>query len=126
MKKLLFIMMMLLVGSFAFSQAATANDDDADIKALLQKNDDFFNDFETKFKNLKAYDSSKASRDTLKQMQDMLDRQKKLIEFKMEEIRVMESGGKSIPVAEFSRLNEMISRYKQMSVELSDWVNKKK
>jgi len=121
MKKLLFIVMMLFVANFAFS-----DQDEDEIKALMQKNEDYYQQFQDMFKNLRAYDSSKRSRDTLMQMQSMLDRQKRLVDFKMEEIRVMESGGKTVPIAEFSRLKELMDRYHQMSVEVTNWTNNKK
>jgi len=127
MKKLLFSVMLLFAASFVFSQQAqapaAANEDPA---ALIQQNEDFFNSFQQRFQNLKAYDSSRASRETLKQMQDMLDRQKKLIEFKMDEISVLERGGKPIPVKDLSQLKELMDRYQQMTVEMANWTNGRK
>jgi len=154
MKKLLFIVMMLFAAGFAFSQQnqaprnasteegvvgvrpspalgqlgvdAPQSAEDADIKAMLQKNEDFFNDFQNKFKTLRTYNNTKQDRDNAKLMQTMIDRQKKMIQFKMEEIEILERGGKTVPVSEFSQLKELMDRYHQMSVDLSNWVNKVK
>jgi len=121
MKKLLFIVMMLFVANFAFSDPQ-----DDEIKALLQKNEDYFQQFQDVFKNLKAFDSSKRSKDTLKQMQEMLDRQKSLVDYKIEEIKMIESAGRDVPVQEFDQLKELMNRYHRMAVDLSNWINNKK
>jgi 3'-phosphoadenosine 5'-phosphosulfate sulfotransferase len=125
MKKAIFFVlisvMVLFVVNSVFAEPA---DDEA--KALLQKNEDYYNDFQSKFKSLGEYNSSNQAQDTLKLMQTMIERQKKLIDFKIEEIEVKQRGGKTVPVKEFSQLKTLINRYQQMNTDLANWTNGKK
>jgi len=121
MKKIFFIVMVLFVANFAFSDT-----EDEDIKALLQKDEDYYKEFEETFKNLQDFDSSKRAKDTLKQLQDMVDRQKKLVDMKIEEIQMIEKAGRYVTLTEFNQLRDLMNRYHQMTVNLNNWVNNKK
>jgi len=154
MKKFIFISIMLLAAGFAFSQQnttartvaeqegikaqlpdpatgqvpvdnpGTVSADDAEIKAMLQKNEDFYNSFQDKFKTLKTYNATKQQKDELKVMQAMIDRQKRLVDLKMEEIQIMERANKTISLGEFTQLKDLMNRYHSMTVDLNNWVNK--
>jgi len=124
MKKLIFLVLISVMVLFAVNSVfADPADDEA--KALLQKNEDYFSDFEAKFKSLGEYNQSNQAQDTLKLMQTMIDRQKKLIDFKIEEIEVKQRGGKTVPVKEFSQLKTLMNRYHQMTTDLNNWTNGK-
>jgi len=153
MKKTIFVVMLLFIASYAFSQQNRAPRnvvdqegitnrqdpalgqlnvdspgasiaDDPVIKEKLQKNEDFYNEFQNKFKTLTTYNNTKQQRDDFKAMQTMVERQKKLVDFKMEEIQIMERAGKTVPIADFSRLKDLMNRYHTMTVDLNNWVNK--
>ena len=124
MKKLIFLVLISVMVLFAVNSVfADPADDEA--KALLQKNEDYFSDFEAKFKTLGEYNQSNQAQETLKLMQTMIDRQKKLIDFKIEEIEVRQKGGKTVPVKEFSQLKTLMNRYHQMTTDLNNWTNGK-
>ena len=124
MKKLIFLVLISVMVLFAVNSVfADPVDDEA--KARLQKNEDYFNDFEAKFKSLGEYNQSNQAQDTLKLMQTMIDRQKKLIDFKIEEIEVKQRGGKAASVKEFSQLRTLMDRYHQMTTDLNNWTNGK-
>jgi len=155
MKKFIFIFMMLLAASVAFSQQTRARDvvneegirtprtdlgvgqskvdspgavpgEDDEIKAMLQKNQDYFQDFQDKFKTLKTFNNTKQQRDQFKAMQLLVDRQKRLVDYKMEEIQIMERANISVPIGEWTHLKDLINRYHVMVVDLNNWVNKAK
>jgi len=123
MKKLIFLVMISVMVLFAVNSvfADPAADDEA--KALLQKNEDYFNDFQNKFKTLGEYNQSNQSQENLKMMQTMIDRQKKLIDFKIEEIEVRQRGGKTASVKDFSQLKTLMNRYHQMTSDMATWTN---
>jgi len=122
MKKVLFIVMISVIALFAVNSVfADPADDEA--KALLQKNQDYFNDFQSKFKSLGEYNSSNQAQENLRLMQTMIERQKKLIDFKIDEIEVKQRGGKTVPRSEFSRLQTLMDRYAQMNKDLATWTN---
>ncbi|GBU28395.1 hypothetical protein R84B8_01953 [Treponema sp. R8-4-B8] len=125
MKKLIFIVMMLVAVNFVFSDPA---DDaiDSEAKSIVQQNEDFYQEFQQKYKTLKAYDTSKQSKDALKQMQEMIARYKRLVDAKIEEIDGIEKTGRTVPVAEFDQLRSLIARYHQMTLDLANWINTKK
>jgi len=124
MKKLIFLVLISVMVLFAVNSVfADPVDDEA--KAMLQKNEDYFSDFEAKFKTLGEYNQSNQAQETLKLMQTMIDRQKKLIDFKIEEIEVRQKGGKTVPVKEFSQLKTLMNRYHQMTTDLNNWTNGK-
>jgi len=124
MKKLIFLVLISVMVLFTVNSVfADPSDDEA--KTLLQKNEDYFNDFEAKFKSLGEYNQSNQAQDTLKLMQTMIERQKKLIDFKIEEIEVRQRGGKTVPVKEFSQLRTLMNRYHQMNTDLNNWTNGK-
>ena len=124
MKKVIFSVLISVIVLFAVCPVfADPADDEA--KVLLQKNQDYFNDFQSKFKSLGEYNQSNQSQETLKLMQTMIDRQKKLIDFKIEEIEVRQKGGKTVPVKEFSQLKTLMNRYHQMTTDLNNWTNGK-
>jgi len=56
-------------------------------------------------------------------MHAMIDRQKKLIDFKIDEIQVKQKGGKTVPKSEFSKLQTLMDRYAQMNKDLAEWTN---
>jgi len=124
MKKAVFLVLISVMVLFA-ANSVFADPTDDEAKALLQKNEDYFNDFEAKFKSLGEYNQSNQAQDTLKLMQTMIDRQKKLIDFKIEEIEVKQKGGKTVPVKEFSQLKTLMNRYHQMTTDLNNWTNGK-
>jgi hypothetical protein len=156
MKKFMFILMMLFAVGLAFSQQnKTARDvsgeegirtprtdlgvgqstvdnpgavpaEDDDIKAMLQKNQDYFQDFQDKFKTLKTFNNTKQQRDQFKAMQTLVDRQKRLVDYKLEEIQIMERANKTVPIGEFTHLKDLMNRYQTMTVDLNNWVNKTK
>jgi len=122
MKKVLFIVMISVVALFAVNSVfADPADDEA--KALLQRNQDYFNDFQSKFKSLGEYNSSNQAQENLRLMQTMIERQKKLIDFKIDEIEVRQRGGKTVSNAEFSKLKTLMDRYSQMNKDLATWTN---
>ncbi|MCL1958140.1 MAG: hypothetical protein FWF68_00915 [Spirochaetes bacterium] len=122
MKKLIFIVMISLMVLFTVNSVfADPADDEA--KALLQKNDDYFNDFQQKFKALGEYNQSNQAQENLKVMQTMIERQKKLIDFKIQEIEVKQRGGKTASVQEFSQLKSLMDRYHQMNTDMANWTN---
>jgi len=124
MKKVIFVVMITVMVLFAVNSVfADPTDDEA--KALLQKNEDYFNDFESKFKTLGEYNQSNQAQETRKLMQTMIDRQKKLIDFKMEELEVKRRGNKPISVKELSQLRTLMDRYHQMTTDLNNWTNGK-
>ena len=124
MKKAIFLVLISVMVLFAVNSVfADPVDDEA--KAMLQKNEDYFSDFEAKFKTLGEYNQSNQAQETLKLMQTMIDRQKKLIDFKIEEIEVRQRGGKTVPVKEFSQLKTLMNRYHQMTTDLNNWTNGK-
>jgi len=122
MKKAIFFVLISVMVLFAVTPVfADPADDEA--KALLQKNQDYFNDFQAKFKSLGEYNQSNQAQETLKLMHAMIDRQKKLIDFKIDEIQVRQQGGKTVPKAEFSKLQTLMDRYAQMNKDLAEWTN---
>jgi uncharacterized protein Yka (UPF0111/DUF47 family) len=122
MKKVIFLVLISVMVLFA-ANSVFADPADDEAKALLQKNQDYFSDFEAKFKTLGEYNQSNQAQETLKLMQTMIDRQKKLIDFKIEEIEVRQRGGKTVPRSEFSRLQTLMDRYAQMNKDLATWTN---
>jgi hypothetical protein len=153
MKKLIFIVMILFTAGFAFSQQnPTARNvvdqegitnrpspplgqlsvdspgpslaDDPEVKAKLQKNEDYFNEFQDKFKTLRTFNNTKQQRDDFKAMQTLVERQKKLVDYKMEEIQILERAGKTVPIGDFTQLKDLLNRYHSMTVNLNNWVNK--
>jgi len=156
MKKFTFIFMMLFAVGFAFSQQSRTTRDvageegiktprtdlgvgqskvdspgalpgeDDEIKAMLQKNQDYFQDFQDKFKTLKTFNNTKQQRDEFKAMQTLVERQKRLVDYKMEEIQIMERANISVPLGEFTKLKDLMNRYHTMVVDLNNWVNKTK
>ncbi|WP_461247204.1 hypothetical protein [Treponema sp. R6D11] len=120
MKKVVFVVMMLFIAGFAYSDPV----DDA--KSVLEKSNDLYKQFQDKYTTLKAYDTTKRSQDALKQLVDMISRYKKLVEDKVEEIESIERANKVVPVLEFDQLKELINRYHQMTVDLDNWINPKK
>jgi len=122
MKKVIFSVLISVIVLFAVCPVfADPADDEA--KVLLQKNQDYFNDFQSKFKSLGEYNQSNQSQETLKLMQTMIDRQKKLIDFKIDEIQTRQKGGKTVSNAEFSKLQTLMDRYAQMNKDLAEWTN---
>jgi len=155
MKKIIFAVMLLFAVGFVFGQQNKAHRDvvneegitnrpspplgqltvdspgasigeDPEIMEKLRKNEDFFNDFQTKFKTLKTFNNTKQQRDDFKAMQTLIERQKKLVDYKMEEIQIMERAGKTVPQGEFTQLADLINRYHTMVVDLNNWVSKSK
>jgi len=153
MKKVIFVVMLLFIASYAFSQQNRAPrnvvdqegitnrpspplgqlnvdspgpsvTEDPEIKAKLQKNEDYFNEFQAKFTTLKTFNNTKQQRDDFKAMQTLVERQKKLVDYKMEEIQIMERAGKTVPLGDFTQLKDLINRYHSMTVDLNNWVNK--
>jgi len=156
MKKFIFISMMLFAVGFAFSQqnptartvtgeegirtprtdlgvgqskvdspGAVPSEDD-EIKAMLQKNMDYYQDFQDQFKTLKTFNNTKQQRDQFKAMQILVERQKRLVDYKLEEIQIMERANKTVPIGEFTQLKDLMNRYHNMVVDLNNWVNKTK
>jgi len=121
MKKLIFIIIMLVVASSVYSQSI---EDEA--KSIVDKGEEAFQEFQQKFQTLKAYDTSKQTKDALKQMVDMINRYKKLVEDKIIEIEGIERTGKPVPKAEFDSLKRLMDRYHEMTVNLANWINTKK
>jgi len=150
MKKIIFVVMMLFAAGFAFSQARTVVDqegirplrpdvgvgqsrvdspgatvaEDPEIQEKLKKNEDYYNEFQDKFKTLRTFNNTKQQRDDFKAMQALVDRQKRLVDFKMEEIQIMERAGKTVPMSDFTQLKDFMNRYHQMTIDLNNWVNK--
>jgi len=112
------------LGQLSVDSPGAAIADDPEIKAKLQKNEDYFNDFQTKYNTLKTFNNTKQQRDDFKAMQTMIDRQKKLVDYKMEEIQILERSGKTVPLSEFTLLKDYMNRYHIMVVDLNNWVNK--
>jgi len=121
MKKLIFIVMVLFVANFVFCDPV---DDNA--QSILDKSEQYYKEFQEKYKTLKAYDTSQQAKESLNQMTDMINRYKKLVDDKIVEIDSIEKTGKTVPVAEFDQLKSLIDRYHQMTVDLAGWINKRK
>jgi len=121
MKKFIFIVIMLFVSNFIFG------DPIEDIaKSIVDKGEEAYQEFQQKYQTLKAYDTSKKTKDDLKQMVDMINRYKKLVEDKIVEIEGIERTGRAVPKAEFDSLKSLIDRYHEMTVNLANWINTKK
>ncbi|WP_461247205.1 hypothetical protein, partial [Treponema sp. R6D11] len=71
--------------------------------------------------SLGEYNSSVQNQDNIKLMQTMIDRQKKLIDFKLEEMEVKRRGNKQVTTQEFSQLRTLMDRYHQMNKDMADW-----
>jgi len=121
MKKIIFIVMMLIAANSVFSDPI-----EDEVRSILQQNDQFYQEFQQKYKTLRAYDTSKQSKDALKQMQAMIERYKNLVDAKIEEIESIERTGRIVPVSEFDQLRILIGRYHEMSVNLANWINTRK
>jgi len=121
MKKFIFIAMVLFVSGFAFCDPV---DDEA--QSILEKSEQYYQDFQQKYKTLKAYDTSKQAKDNLKQMVDMINRYKKLVDDKIVEIDSIEKTGKPVPASQFDQLKSLIDRYHEMTVDLANWINTRK
>jgi len=121
MKKIIFITVMLFATTALFCQVAAT--DDVDVKSLVDKSDQVYQDFQQKFKTLKSYDTSKRSKDSLKEMVDMVNRYRKLVDEKFIEIDSLEKTGRPVPAIEFDQLKNLIDRYHEMSVNLANWIN---
>jgi Tfp pilus assembly protein PilO len=119
MKKIVFILVLLLATTYLFSDQL----DDA--KTILAKSEDVYKEFQQKYVSLKNYDTSKRAKESLKEMVDMINRYKKLVEDKIVEIDGIEKTGKNVPAAEFDQLKSLIDRYHEMTVNLANWINKK-
>jgi hypothetical protein len=117
-KKIIFIVVMLFAATCLFSDPMI---DDA--KSLLEKSELVYQDFQVKYKTLKNYDTTKRSKDALKELVDMINRYKKLVEDKFVEIDGMEKTGKPVPANEFDQLKSLIERYHEMTVNLANWIN---
>jgi hypothetical protein len=153
MKKLIFAVMILFAAGFVFGQQNRAPRnvvdqegiinrpepargqlsvespgaplaEDPEVKAKLQKNEDYFSEFQSKFNTLKTFNNTKQQRDDFKAMQTMIERQKKLVDYKMEEIQIMQRAGKTVPLSDFTQLQDLMNRYHTMVVDLNNWVNK--
>jgi len=59
-------------------------------------------------------------------MQILVERQKRLVDYKLEEIQIMERANKTVPISEFTQLKDLMNRYHNMVVDLNNWVNKTK
>jgi len=59
-------------------------------------------------------------------MQILVERQKRLVDYKLEEIQIMERANKTVPIGEFTQLKDLMNRYHNMVVDLNNWVNKTK
>jgi len=119
MKKLIFIVIMLFAAVYLFSDTM----DDA--KSILEKGDEYYQDFQQKYKTLTEYDASLQAKDTLKQVVEMINRYKKLVDEKFIEIDGLEKTGRGVPRAEFDQLKILIGRYHEMTADLAQWLNSK-
>jgi hypothetical protein len=120
MKKIVFIVVMLFAATALFSDPI---EDDA--KSILARSEEVYQEFQQKYKTLKNYDTGKQSKEALKQMVDMINRYKKLVEDKFVEIEGMEKTGKPVPATEFDQLKNLIDRYHEMTLNLANWINKR-
>jgi hypothetical protein len=120
MKKFVFIVVMLFATTALFCDSI---EDDA--KSILARSEEVYQEFQQKYKTLKNYDTSKQSKESLKQMVDMINRYKKLVEDKFVEIEGMEKTGKPVPAVEFDQLKNLIDRYHEMTLNLANWINKR-
>jgi hypothetical protein len=120
MKKIVFFVVILFAATALFSDPI---DDEA--KTILAKSEEVYQEFQTKYKTLKNYDTGKQSKEALKQMVDMINRYKKLVEDKFVEIDGLEKTGKPVPATEFDQLKNLIERYHEMTVNLANWINKR-
>jgi len=123
MKKIIFIVIMLFVSN-SISVYSDPIDDEA--KSIVDKGEEYYQEFQQKYQTLKAYDTSKQTKDALKQMVEMINRYKKLVEDKIEEIEGIERTGRHVPKTEFDSLKRLIDRYHEMTVNLANWINTKK
>jgi Tfp pilus assembly protein PilO len=119
MKKVIFIAVLLFATHSLFSDQLD------DVKSILEKSEQVYQDFQVKFISLKNYDTSKRAKDSLKEMVDMINRYKKLVEDKFVEIDSIEKAGNPVPAAEFDQLKNLIDKYHEMTVALANWINKK-
>jgi len=119
MKKVIFIAVLLFATNSLFSDQLD------DIKTILERSEQVYQEFQVKYITLKNYDTSKRAKESLKEMVDMINRYKKLVEDKITEIDTIEKSGKNVPVAEFDQLKSLIDRYHEMTVNLANWINKK-
>lgn len=153
MKKVMLVLMLLFIASYAFSQQDRTPrnvvdqegitnrpspplgqlsvdspglpiSEDPEIKEKLQKNEDYFLEFQNKFKTLTTFNNTKQQRDDFKAMQTMVERQKKLVDYKMEEMQILQRAGKTVPLSDFTQLQDLINRYHVMTVDLNNWVNR--
>jgi len=120
MKKIVFFVVILFATTALFSDPV---DDDA--KSILAKSEEVYLEFQAKYKTLKNYDTGKQSKEALKQLVDMINRYKKLVEDKFVEIEGLEKTGKPVPAVEFDQLKNLIDRYHEMTVNLANWINKR-
>ena len=120
MKKIVFFVVLLFAATALFSDPLI---DDA--KSILAKSEECYQEFQLKYKALKNYDTSKQAKESLKQMVDMINRYKKLVEDKFVEIEGIERTGNPVPAAEFDQLKNLIDRYHEMTVSLANWINKR-
>jgi len=121
MKRLIFIVIMFVVANSLYSQSI---EDEA--KSIIDNGEEFYQEFQKKFQTLKTYDTSKQTKDALKQMVEMINRYKKLVEDKIEEIEGIERTGRPVPKKDFDQLKSLIDRYHEMTINLGNWINTKK
>jgi len=126
MKKFIFIVIMLVATASLFGETGDPNDPLELAKTILAKSEEFYQDFQQKYSALRNYDRSKRSKEKLKEMVDMINRYKRLVEEKIVEIEGIEKTGKPVPVAEFDQLKGLIDRYHAMTVDLANWINTNK
>jgi Tfp pilus assembly protein PilO len=119
MKKIIFILVLL------FAAASLFSDPMDEAKSILVKSEEYYQDFQQKYKILKNFDTSKRAKDSLKEMVDMINRYKKLVEDKIIEIDAIEKTGKDVPASEFDQLKNLIDRYHEMTVNLANWIGTK-
>ena len=119
MKKVIFITVLLFATTYLFSDQL----DDA--KSILEKSEMVYKEFQQRYVTLKNYDTSKRAKESLKEMVDMINRYKKLVEDKIIEIDDIEKSGRNVPTAEFDQLKNLIDRYHEMTVNLANWINKR-
>jgi hypothetical protein len=120
MKKVIFIVVLLFATTSLFSDPIT---DEA--KTILEKSEAYYQDFQLKYKTLKNYDTSKQAKESLRQMVEMINRYKKLVEDKFIEIEGLEKAGNPVPAQEFDQLKNLIDKYHEMTVSLANWINKR-
>jgi len=120
MKKLIVIVVMLFAAISLYSDPIL---DDA--KTILAKSEECYQEFQQKYKTLKNYDTSKQAKESLRQMVEMINRYKKLVEDKFVEIEALEKAGNPVPASEFDQLKNLIDKYHEMTVSLANWINKR-